>query len=456
MAEPSLSPDSFEQDSAQETQLATSEGESGQSEAPAGTMVIEKETTTQVATEAPYRSWIFNPLLFLASTAGGLSNVCIKQLLLPLQVSMIDPHNTATSLAIVAALGALVGMIAAPFSGALSDRTTWRLGRRRSWMLLGICIAVIGMVIMAYATNLVNLLLGEILAQVGIDSILSTVTAIIPDRLPLRKRAIASSLVGIAPNVGGVVGLLLVTSFTNTRIVSQGYLLMAGASLFCVLLFLVIFRESPLKREDVPQFHLRHFLSGFLHPLLIRDFSYTLLSRTLAFLSFTIEGTFLLYSLEKRLHLTVPLAARSVTLFQVFSTILLFIAAIITGILAERAQRLKPFVVGGSILMALGMSLLAWLPSWTALWASASIFGVGYGIYMGVDVALAIRILPSQIDRGKDLGLLYTATFFALILSPIVGAIVLNVSSSFEWLFTVAALSSVLAAITILPIRSVQ
>jgi MFS family permease len=121
------------------------------------------------------------------------------------------------------------------------------------------------------------------------------------------------------------------------------------------------------------------------------------------------------------LHLAIPLAARSVTLFQVFSTILLFVAALITGILSERAQRLKPFVISGSLLMALGLLLLAWIPSWTALWTSAAIFGIGYGIYLGVDVALAVRILPSQADRGKDLGLLYTATFFSLILSTIIG-----------------------------------
>jgi MFS family permease len=274
--------------------------------------------------------------------------------------------------------------------------------------------------------------------------------------VPLRHRAIASALVGMAPNVGGVIGLILVTSFTNTRVVSQGYLLMAGASAFCVLLFLIIFREPPLAREAVKPFHVGSFLIGFLRPLLIRDFAYTLLSRTLAFVSFTLLGTFLLYSLEKRLHLAVPVAARGVTLFQLLSTILLFIAALITGFLSERVQRLKPFVIVGALVMALGLLLLALVPDWWGLWTAAAIFGIGYGVYLGVDVALAVRVLPSEADRGKDLGLLYTATFLSLILSPTIGALVLNMFGSYQVLFIVAAVSSLLAAASIVPIKSVQ
>ena len=42
----------------------------------------------------------------LASMVGGLSSVCIKQLLLPIQVSQLAPHATATAFALVASLGA--------------------------------------------------------------------------------------------------------------------------------------------------------------------------------------------------------------------------------------------------------------------------------------------------------------------------------------------------------------
>src|SRR5689334_330777 len=104
---------------------------------------------------------------FLASMVGGLSSVCIKQLLLPLQVSQLDPRTTATSFALIASLGACAGLVAAPLSGALSDRTTSRWGRRRPWLVGGVLTAVIGLLMMAQASTLLWLLLGEILAQIG-------------------------------------------------------------------------------------------------------------------------------------------------------------------------------------------------------------------------------------------------------------------------------------------------
>src|SRR5690242_13540709 len=171
----------------------------------------------------------------LATMVGGLSSVCIKQLLLPIQVSFLAPTNTNTAFTLVASLGALAGLIASPLTGALSDRTTLRWGRRRPWIVFGLGTAVSGMLLMAGASNIPVLLLGEILAQVGVDTLLSTVTALLPDQVPQTQRALLSAFIGIAPNIGGVLGLLLVTRLTQPQVVAQGYLLMAGVSCVCLL-----------------------------------------------------------------------------------------------------------------------------------------------------------------------------------------------------------------------------
>src|SRR5437667_1149089 len=97
---------------------------------------------------------------------------------------------------------------------------------------------IVGMVIMAVSSTVPMLLVGEIIAQVGVDTVLAVTTALIPDQIPLAQRPFISSCVGMAPNVGGVIGLLLVSHFTDTRVISQGYLLMAAVSLFCVMFFL--------------------------------------------------------------------------------------------------------------------------------------------------------------------------------------------------------------------------
>lgn len=393
---------------------------------------------------------------FLASMVGGLSSVCIKQLLLPIQVGILDPMNTATSFALVASLGALAGLIASPLTGALSDRTTSRWGRRRPWIVFGIVTTVIGLLIMARATTIPWLLFGEILAQIGVDSILSTVTALIPDHVPQEQQAGTAALNGMAPIVGGVIGLVMVTRFTATHLVWQGYLLLAALSVLFVLVFLLVLREQPITQQAVPPFRWRVFFVGFLQPLGSRDFTCTLLSRCLVFLSFTILGAYLFFYLSQGLHLSASVAAQGVTTFQLISTGTLVVSALVASAVTHRLRRLKPVVIVGALLMASGLALIIVFPTWSALLMAAIIFGYGFGGYLGVDITLAVRVLPNTHDCGKDLGLMSTAIFLPLIVSPVIGAFILNMFHSFTVLFTIAAISSILAAVLIVPIKAVQ
>lgn len=399
----------------------------------------------------PYRAG-----LFMASQVGGLSSVCIKQLLLPIQVSQLDPQTTATSFALIASVGACAGLIASPLAGALSDRTTLRWGRRRPWISGGIVVAVVGLLTMALSSTIPVLLLGEILAQIGVDTILATVTALIPDQVPEHERAGPAALNGMAPIVGGVLGLVLVTKLTNPSMVWQGYVLLAVLSAAFIGVFLLTVREQPVRPAEIAPFYWRSFLGGFFRPLAARDFTYTFMSRACVFLSFTLLGAYLFFYVSQGLHLSVAVAAQAVTTFQVLSTGALVIFAWLAGMLAHRFQRLKPCLVTGALVMATGILLLVIIPTWHALLVAAILFGGGFGAVLGVDIALAIRVLPKATDRGKDLGLITTAIFLPLIVSPIIGAVVLNTMHSFAILFLVAAASSVLGAGCIVPIRSVR
>ena len=132
-----------------------------------------------IETAHPSKSWFYLFGITLSVMVGGLSSVCIKQLLLPVQTSQLAPHATNAAFTLVASVGACAGLVASPLVGALSDRTSLRLGRRRPWIILGIVAAVVGMGIMAFAQTIALLLLGEIVAQIGVDTILAITTAVI-------------------------------------------------------------------------------------------------------------------------------------------------------------------------------------------------------------------------------------------------------------------------------------
>ena len=55
----------------------------------------------------------------------------------------------------------------------------------------------------------------------------------------------------------------------------------------------------------------------------------------------------------------------------------------------------------------------------------AGVAGTGYGIYIAVDQALNVDVLPSQEEAGKDLGILNLANTVGQVLAPvIVGGVV--------------------------------
>ena len=291
--------------------------------------------TTQAQAAAPASTpqvGVFYRMGFtLASLVPGVTSVALKQLMEPLQVRQLDPLHPALSLAWVASVGALAGLLMVVLAGALSDYTRLRLGRRRPWIAGGILVCVMGLALMAAANTIFGLLLGGVIEQCGAVTVLAAVTVLIPDHVPVQQHAHLSALNGMAPMLGGVVGLVLVTSLTNTKVVAQGYLVLAVLSVLCVAVFLAVLRERPRTDEAPPVWHWPTFVRNLLHPLSSRNFTLTLLSRLLVFTPYTLLGTFLLYYLLTTFHVSAVVAAQRVTLFQVVLTLCLTLAALLVG-----------------------------------------------------------------------------------------------------------------------------
>ena len=68
---------------------------------------------------------------------------------IPSQVlSMVGDARKGTGMAWIMGLGAFIALVLPPFVGAISDRTRFRLGRRRPFILVGTvinCLALLGM-----------------------------------------------------------------------------------------------------------------------------------------------------------------------------------------------------------------------------------------------------------------------------------------------------------------------
>lgn len=395
----------------------------------------------------------FQLLFTLANTVVWLSILPISTILLPLQVAALDSATRFSHLAIATTVGVLAAIITNPIAGALSDRTTSRLGRRRSWLIFGTVLSAITLALMANAHSFLALVLWWGLFHVAANAVLAALSAVIPDQIPVRQRAIVSAFVGLSSPLGAVIGALLVTRVVKST--SLAYYIFIGLSIVVMALFVLVLRDRPLSRENMTRFKLKSFLASFwVNPIHYPDFSWAWLTRFIVYLSYFIALGYLLYFLQDVVHY--PNAAQGVTSFQVILTGTLLIASIVTGLISDKVQRRKIFVMGASFVITLSFLILAFFHTWPAIQLAAAVLGFGFGGYLGVDLALITQVLPLANARGKDLGVINIANALPQVVGTAIAAVVINTFHSYTLLFMLAAALASLGALLILLIKSVR
>src|SRR2546421_344255 len=395
----------------------------------------------------------FQMLLSLANLVIWLSILPISQILLPTQIAALGAANKFTNLTIATVVGVLAAVITNPIAGALSDRTTSRLGRRRPWFLVGSMLSAVTLALMANATSLVALVIWWAIFHIAANAILAGLSAVVPDQVPLRQRATVSAFVSLSLPLGAVMGALLVTRVATST--QMSYYIFIGLLLIVMMLFILVLRDKPLPKEAAPRFHLGSFLAGFwVNPVKYPDFGWAWLTRFLVYLSYFTALGYLLYFLQDAVHY--QKAAQGVTTFQIILTGTLLLSSVASGVLSDRLQRRKVFVIGASLVIALSFLILAFFQTWLAVELAGGVLGLGFGAYLGVDIALITQLLPSANARGKDLGVINIANAFPQIVGVSIAATVVNTFHSYTLLFVLAAILALLGAGLIQRIKSVR
>src|SRR5713226_4554450 len=303
-------------------------GEAGPSSTPG---VYDVPEALQVPTKAVTPG--FQLVLSLANTVIWLSILPIGTILLPTQVAVLDAANKFTNLSIATAIGVLAAIITNPIAGALSDRTTSRLGRRRPWFIVGTVLSAVTLALMANATSFVALVVWWAIFHIAANAVLAALSAVVPDQVPVRQRATVSAFVSLSLPLGAVIGALLVTRVAKST--QMSYYTFIGLLLIVMTLFVLVLRDKPLPKRAATRFHLGTFLASFwVNPVKYPDFGWAWLTRFLVYLSYFTALGYLLYFLHDAVHY--PNAAQGVTTFQIILTGTLLVASITSGILSDR------------------------------------------------------------------------------------------------------------------------
>jgi MFS family permease len=168
-----------------------------------GVTAVEPEATPAALREPSTpvrRGWV--GLLFAANLGLWMVFFTPVQVLLAQQIEAIDPGGKEAMLGFVTGLGALVAVVVNPLAGALSDRTTPRLGgrdlgRRHIWTVGGTVVTAGSCLFLAVQDTVPGVALGWVGAAVGLNAMLASLTAAVPDRVPVPQRGGVSGWIGI-------------------------------------------------------------------------------------------------------------------------------------------------------------------------------------------------------------------------------------------------------------------
>ena len=106
--------------------------------------------------------------------------------------------------------------------------------------------------------------------------------------------------------------------------------------------------------------------------------------------------------------------------------------------------------------MAVGVFLLVVTPTWPMAILAAALLGMGFGMYLSCDLALASQLLPEARHRGKDFGLMNVCIFLPMLVATGLAFVALDQFQSFPLLFGIVGISCLGAAGLILPIKRVR
>lgn len=439
-------------------QSATLDGLSATRHAPVGSaqdVPASESPDIGPATSMQRRLWALYPIALISLAVVW---VALTSVLLGRQVASIvpDPIEAAGSLGLTLSIGSFIGLFAQPILGRFSDLTRVRfMGRRNVWILFGGIGGALGLVGLAFADSLIAITVGYAVVMLPMCGLQAAMTAVLPERVPLVRRGLMSGIVGTTQILGGVIGQTI-TGFADS--VLTGYLVIAAIMLTFTTIFSLVTKDRPAPPSvDTADRQARRAAARLPGLREARDFWLTFASRFFVIFGYMSISGFSLYLLRDYIKVgdgSIEAASQTVAMLAPLSFLAL-IFSLVGGILSDKSGKVRIFVGLSAIGLVPGAAVILLMPTLTGYVLGSLILGAGFGVYMAVDQVLITRVLPSERNVARDLGLMNIANAGPNTLAPAIAGALIAATGGYQTLFLVAMISFALAATVIRFIKSV-
>ena len=374
----------------------------------------------------------FKSVDYLKITILGFAMSALWQsmhtIILPLRLlDFVAESEKNTYLGILTFTGLMLAMVVQPIAGAISDRSGFRWGRRRPFILLGIMFLILLLPGIGLAGSYAAILIIYCLMQVSNNTAQGPYQGFIPDLVPEGKRGRASGIKTLLEIVGGAISVLLISVFMDRYSAGEGsfWLWLSLAIPGAVLLVFMVVTLLTVKEQPGTGRPRLSILSTVYNTFRIdlranRDFIWFLVSRTLIFMAFSTIQQFALYFLRDVIGVANP--AEAAASFSVVAVIGMLIVVYPAGHLSDRIGR-KPIGIISGLLMALSIAVVIFAQEYVYVLIAAGGIGVAVGAFTSTNWALAVDLVAEG-EEARYLGLANIATAGGAALARLIGPVI--------------------------------
>ena len=237
------------------------------------------------------------------------------------------------------------------------------------------------------------------------------------------------------------------------------FLLPAAVCVVTVIVLCALVNDRRLDPSHrPPPYRLKEFLGSFwVNPRRHPDFGWAWTSRFLVFMGYATLTSFQVFYLTDHLGIAQNRVAQIVFLSTLILQGGVVAVSIFSGWLSDRLGRRKVFVLTSAATYALALAIIAFAGSLGTFFVGVAIAGLGFGVYLAVDLALVADVLPDPDNAAKDLGVFNIASALPQSVAPAIAPAILAIGGgSYSVLFAVAGGVAVLSALAILPVERVR
>lgn len=374
----------------------------------------------------------FHPRDYLKITALGFAITALWQslhsIILPQRLLDLVPETLKnTYLGILTLAGLLLAMLVQPVAGSLSDRSRFKWGRRRPFILIGGAATLILIPGIGMAGDFAAIFIIYCLLQVASNTAQGPYQAFIPEYVPENKRGRASGVKALLEVAGGAIFVYVSSIFIDRYTAGEGaqwlwlilgILMFIMAAALAITLFTV--RESPFYSTihqisfswRIPE-KIREVFSN-------RVMLWFLVSRLLIYMGFTTIQQFALYFLSDVIGVTNP--AEATARFLVFAVAGMLIITWPAGYLSDKIGR-KPISIGAGLFGAVAIGIIAVSREYNTILWTAGLIGIAMGAFNSANWALATD-LAAKGEEARYLGIANIATAGGAALARAIGPVI--------------------------------